>query len=111
MRRFMALLTAVGFVTVAGCAATSPSADDTVKFHLSDRAEKLVEEEGKSVAAMRGHDRDSKLVCEKHTKTGTHITHNVCYTRDEMEQRRLNHQEQYRRKTARGADCGNPEQC
>lgn len=90
---------------LAGCAATAPQSDDRVKFQASDRATKLLEEQGKTLAAMRGHSRDTDLVCEKFRKTGSHITVNYCYTRAEMEQRRLQHQEQYRKTSEMGATC------
>ncbi len=60
-------------------------------------------EQGKAMAAMYGYSRDSDLVCERWKKVGTHLIKNVCYTRDEMEKRRLNHQEQYRRIETPGA--------
>ncbi len=105
MRKLMTLLTAAGFLIIGGCAANAPTSDDTVKFHVSDRADQLIAEQGKAVASMRGYDRDSELVCERWTKTGSHISHNVCYTRAEMEQRRLNHQEESRRFSVPGSTC------
>ncbi len=99
-----AMIVSAGLMLVMGCASTAPTADDRVKFHVSDRADQLIAEQGKAVAAMRGYDRDSELVCERWTKTGSHITHNVCYTREEMERRRLNHQESVRF-ISRGGPC------
>lgn len=96
MRKLITFLIIALAGAVAGCASTAPTSDDTVKFHVSDRAEELILEQGKVVAAMYGYDRDSELVCEKFTKTGSHISYNVCYTREEMERRRQNHQETYR---------------
>lgn len=98
------LVISASFLAVAGCASTASTSDERMKFHVSDRAEKLLEEQGKTLAAMRGYDRDSPLVCERFRKTGSHIILNVCYTREEMEQRRLNHQENYRYMT-RGGPC------
>lgn len=101
------LLITASFLATAGCASTASTSDENVKFHVSDRAEQLLEEQGKSLAAMRGYDRDSPLVCERFQKTGSHIKLNVCYTRQEMEERRLNHQENYRY-MARGGTCLEP---
>lgn len=88
---FLSLAVAVVF---SGCASDAPKPDTSqetgqaVKFHVSDRALALIEEQGKASAAMNGYDRDSDLVCEWLTKTGSHITVPVCYTRAEMEEYR-----------------------
>lgn len=98
MRVIITLLTIAGFVLAGGCAAPAPKeADERLKFHVSDRAEQLIMEQGKTMAAMYGYSRDSDLVCERWRPVGTHLLKNVCYTRDEMERRRLNHQEEMRR--------------
>lgn len=94
-----------GAMLLAGCAATAPQSDDSLKFQASERAAQLLEEQGKTMAAMRGHDRDTDLVCERFRKVGSHITVNYCYTRAEMMQRRLQHQEKYRKTSEMGATC------
>lgn len=105
MQRSAALFViSASFLAAAGCASTASTSDETIKFHVSDRAEQLLEEQGKTLAAIRGYDRDSPLVCERFRKTGSHIKLNVCYTREEMERRQLNHQENYRFMT-RGGPC------
>ncbi len=71
-------------ILLAGCAATAPQSDDTVKFHTSDRALQLIEEQGKATATILGYADDTDLVCERFRKTGSHITTSVCYTRAEM---------------------------
>lgn len=88
-----------------GCAATAPTSDDSLRFHTSDRALAIIEEQGKASATMLGFDADTDLVCERFYKTGSHITTRVCYTRAEMEQRRLDHQETYRGLANRSALC------
>lgn len=103
-KRVALFVISASLLAVAGCASTATTGDERVQFHVSDKAEQLLEEQGKTLAAMRGYDRDSPLVCERFQKTGSHIKLNVCYTREEMEQRRLNHQENYRYMT-RGGPC------
>lgn len=88
---------------LAGCAATAPQSDDSVRFQTSDRALQLIEEQGKATATMLGYAEDTDLVCESFHKTGSHITTRFCYTRAEMEKRRLNHQEEWREFTKGGA--------
>lgn len=105
MKKLFSILIMSGFVVAGGCASTAQEADESVKFHVSDKARELLEEQGKSLAAMRGYDRDSPLVCEQFQKTGSHIKLNVCYTREEMEQRRLSHQENYRKFSTPGSKC------
>ncbi len=104
MRMPATIIVSASLLVVLGCAATAPKSDDKLKFHVSDKAEKLLEEQGKTLAAMRGYDRDTPLVCERFQQTGSHIKLNACYTREEMKQRRLNHQESYRYFT-RGGPC------
>lgn len=82
-----------------GCAATAPTADDTIKFKGSDRAIALIEEQGKASAAIRGYSRETDLICERFHKTGSHITTNYCYTREERDRRQLNHEEVMRAMT------------
>lgn len=88
---------------LAGCAATAPQSDDTVRFQTSDRALQLIEEQGKASATILGYADATDLVCERFYKTGSHITTSFCYTRAEMEARRLNHQEEWRHFTKGGA--------
>lgn len=90
---------------LVGCAASAPTSDDSLRFHTSDRALGIIEEQGKATATMLGYDVDTDLVCESFYKTGSHITTRVCYTRAEMEQRRLDHQETYRSLANRSALC------
>ena len=100
--RYLMLLS-VGLLV--GCAASVPTSDDSVKFQVSDRAFQVIEEQGKATAAMLGHARDTDLVCERFYKVGSHITTSVCYTREEGELRRLNHQEEYRSTQFRTPIC------
>lgn len=104
MRMPATIIVSASLLVVLGCATTATETDDTVKFHVSEAAEKLLEERGESLAAMRGYSRDTPLVCERFQQTGSHIKLNACYTREEMKQRRLNHQESYRY-FARGGPC------
>lgn len=104
MRMPATIIVSASLLVVLGCASTAPKNHDTVKFHVSEAAEKLIEERGETLAAMRGYSDDSPLVCERFQQTGSHIKLNACYTREEMKQRRLNHQESYRYFT-RGGPC------
>ena len=93
-------------VVSAGCASNAPKVEEEgMKFHVSEKARKLLEEQGKSLAAIRGYSDTTDLVCERFERTGSHITYNYCYTRAEMEARRLNHQEKMRRVSTPGEKC------
>lgn len=88
-----------------GCVGTAPTSDDSVRFQASDRAMAVIEDQGKATAVMLGYADDTELVCERFYKAGSHIMTSFCYTRGEMERRRLNHQEEYRRISEPGAKC------
>ena len=97
----------VSILVFAGCASTAPTSDDAIQFMASDKAMQILDEQGKAEAAMLSNAdlaRDTELICERFYKTGSHITTSFCYTRAEMERRRLNHQEEYRYMT-KGGPC------
>lgn len=104
MKWMNATLAALALAIAGGCASTAPTSDDGVKFQASDRAQQLIEEQGKATATILGYADDTDLVCERFHKTGSHITTSYCYTRAEMERRRLNHQEEWRYNT-KGGSC------
>lgn len=106
MRATVTVILAAVFAVAAGCASNAPKVKkEGMKFHVSEKARKLLEEQGKSLAAIRGYSDTTDLVCERFEKTGSHITYNYCYTRAEMEARRLNHQEKMRKASTPGAKC------
>lgn len=106
--RYLVFIAAV-VLAAGGCASVDTGQDERVKFQVSDKADKAIDEDG-ATAAMRGYDRDSELVCETWTKTGSHMKQRVCYTREERDRARQDHQDTWGDMT-KGTPCAEGRDC
>lgn len=106
MKPAMSILSIPGALLCAACASQPATTGEDLKFQVTDRAMEIIEEQGKASAVTRGYalGNDTDLVCERFHKTGSHITTNFCYTREEWQYARANHQETWRRAT-QGGPC------
>lgn len=106
MKSAMSILSIPGALLCAACATQPAATGEDLKFQVTDRAMEIIEEQGKASAVTRGYalGNDTDLVCERFHKTGSHITTNFCYTREEWQYARANHQEFWRRAT-QGGPC------
>lgn len=92
-------------VSLAACAAPEMK-DSNERTTLSPKAARVVQEEGKVEASTKESETDSRVVCERTKKTGSHMRETHCYTVAEREKQRARTRDEMERAQQGGARAG-----
>lgn len=92
-------------VSLAACAAPELK-DGTEKTTLTPKAAQVVEEEGRVEASTKESKKDSRVVCERIEKTGSHMKETRCYTVAERERQRARTRDEIERAQQGGTRSG-----